>query len=148
MMKLYATSVSHNVRSPIHSISMLAFILLKKLDKADKEILKIIEAIYSASRLSNFLIQDLLDNNEQTEANEKMETLKQRISNETITPKRQKNSGRHFFRALGRGCPWGTKSHYHNDSIDARLLGCACCGMKEYDDIDQFEIKKQFHFLS
>ena len=62
VMKLYQTSVSHNVRSPISSISMLAYILLKKLAKEDKEILEILNAIYSASRLSNFLIQDLLDN--------------------------------------------------------------------------------------
>jgi len=41
---------------------MLAYILMKKLAKGDKEIIVILEAIYSAARLSNHLIQDLLDN--------------------------------------------------------------------------------------
>jgi len=28
-----------------------------------------------------------------------------------------------------------------------RLLGYACCGMKDYNDIDEFEINRQFKFL-
>ena len=58
------------------------------------------------------------------------EELKRRIMNERITPEKQEEAGIQFFRALGRGCPWG-KSQYDDNSIDARLLGCACCGMKD-----------------
>ena len=52
-----------------------------------------------------------------------------------------------FLRALGRGCPWGTKTRYHKNSVDARLIGCACCWREDYNDIGEFEINRQFKFL-
>ena len=97
-------------------------------------------------------IQDLMDieqksDAENTQVVDKIKDLKQRILNEKITPIKQKNAADKFFRALGRGCEWGTKPSYHNCSIDARLLGCASCGMKDYDNIDESEIKREYTFL-
>jgi hypothetical protein len=40
---------------------MLADILLKSIDPRSKNIVKLVRAIYSASSLSNFLINDLMD---------------------------------------------------------------------------------------
>ena len=52
-----------------------------------------------------------------------------------------------FFQALGRWLPWGTKQYFTNDSIDARLFGCAYCGMKEYDNSDDFTKMKIYQFI-
>ena len=40
-----------------------------------------------------------------------------------------KTCSRYFFQALGQGFSWGTGQLYSDDSIDATLLECACCGM-------------------
>ena len=57
-----------------------------------------------------------------------------------ITPARQKQVAQKFFRALGRGCTWGNIQKYDgNKSIDARLIACACCGIREFENIDNPE---------
>ena len=76
-----------------------------------------------------------------------MDKLKERISNEKITPNKQHIAADKFFRAMGRGCQWGTTSTYDDKSVDARLLGCACCGMKDYNDTDESEIKREYKYL-
>ena len=101
-------------------------------------------------------IQDLMDcegASETKQAQNREDTkvllnkLKVRINNEKVTPEKQNTAADNFFRAIGRGCPWGKKHQYHDQSIDALLLCCASCGMKDYDDIDEFEIKRNFVFL-
>ena len=66
------------------------------------------------------------------------QTLMQRIDNETVTPQRQHDVLDQFFTVIGRGCPWGqNQASYHNStSIDAPLIGCACCGTRDYDEWD------------
>jgi len=67
-------------------------------------------------------------------------SLVDRLLLEKITPTKQKQAAKQFYHALGKGCPWGIVSEYDpNCSIDARLLACACCGMQEFDGIDNPE---------
>lgn len=61
-MKTLQSSVSHNIKSPLSSISMLAQALFRKIHSLTPEVESIIRTIFSASRLSSFLVQDLLDN--------------------------------------------------------------------------------------
>jgi hypothetical protein len=48
---------------------------------------------------------------------------------------------------MGQGLPWGTKQYLTSDSVDARLFGCACCGMKEYDSSDNLAKKKKYRIV-
>jgi hypothetical protein len=101
-------------------------------------------------------IQNLLDCNgktnvqqkeDRTKANVLIQELKQRLRKEKVTSEKQKNAADKFFHALGRGLPWGIKPYFTHDSVDARLFGCACCGMKEYDNGDSPITKKKFQLL-
>ncbi len=58
------------------------------------------------------------------------------------TPEKQKPAADNFFQALGWILLWWT--FYSNDSIDAKSLGCAFCGMKEYDNISPQKREKIF----
>ena len=67
-------------------------------------------------------------------------SLVDRLLLEKITPTKQKQAAKQFYHALGKGCSWGIVSEYDpNRSIDACLLACACCGMREFDGIDNPE---------
>ena len=67
------------------------------------------------------------------QANNLIKKLNTRISKELITPEKRKNVANKFYRAIGKGhCSWGSKPCYDQNSIDAKLLGCAVCGMKKY----------------
>jgi hypothetical protein len=101
-------------------------------------------------------IQDLLDDrcksfDEKQEdhilADNLIKKLKLRLSGEIITSERQKRIANSFFQAIGRGCPWGSKREYSSNSIDAILYGCACCGIKEFNDIGENRKKQQFNLL-
>jgi K+-sensing histidine kinase KdpD len=61
VLKTFQCSISHNVRSPISSISVLAKLLIKKLKHVSPDAMDMLNAIYSASNLAHFLMQDLLD---------------------------------------------------------------------------------------
>ena len=61
ILKNIQSTVSHNVRAPISATSALSELLKKKLVNCSPEIKEIVNAIYSASNLSHFFIQDLLD---------------------------------------------------------------------------------------
>jgi signal transduction histidine kinase len=58
--KTLTSSVSNNARSPLTSISMLCEFLIRKIKNPETN--HMIKTIYSASKLSNFIMQDLLDN--------------------------------------------------------------------------------------
>ena len=101
-------------------------------------------------------IQDLLDCNDKTNVQQKeagmkanflIQELKQRLGKEKVTPEKQKNAADKFFQAIRRGLPWGTKSYFTHDSVDARLFGCAWCRMKEYDNSDDLVTKKKIRFF-
>jgi hypothetical protein len=62
----------------------------------------------------------------------KIMLLKKRVQLEKVTPEKQNIAGNNFFAALGRGCYWGGIPRFCANSVDARLLGCACCGIKEF----------------
>ena len=74
---------------------------------------------------------------------ELMEELKKRILNEEVTPEKQRKAADEFFVAMGRGCSWGTVPKHDVNSVDARLFGCAACGMKEYDNVESLESAKK-----
>ena len=48
---------------------------------------------------------------------------------------------------MGQGLQWGTKQFYSDDSIDAKLLGCACCGMREYKSKSDPTAKTKFDYF-
>jgi hypothetical protein len=101
-------------------------------------------------------IQDSLDCNAKTDVQHKEATmkaniliqeLKQRVGKEKVSPEKQKNAADKFFQVIRQGSPWGTKPYFTHDSVDARLFGCACCGMKEYDSSDDLVTKKKIRFF-
>ena len=79
---------------------------------------------------------DSADTETQNYARERLEKLLSTIEAQKITPERQKRLASRFYEALGRGCPWGTHANFdddqHGPSQDAWLLGCACCGFRDY----------------
>ena len=102
-------------------------------------------------------IQDLMIENGKSEsqivsdkqqANNLIKKLNKRISKELITPEKRKNVADKFYRAIGKGCSWGSKPCYDENSIDAKLLGCAVCGMKEYDNTGEEDKRRQFKLIS
>ncbi len=50
-----------------------------------------------------------------------------------------------IFQALGQGLTWGTKQFHSDESIDAKLLGCACCGIREYENKNKPTAKKKLN---
>ena len=91
-------------------------------------------------------IQDLRDGDgDESQLKSLEEELKRRLLMEKVTPEKQQTAANEFFRAIGRGCSWGDKPTYDEKSVDARLFGCACCGMKEYDDVGEAGNIETFH---
>ena len=85
-------------------------------------------------------------------AQDLIQTLKSRISNEIVSPEKCKKIADSFYKAMGKGCFWGTKQSYAEksidaNSIDAMLLGCAACGRKEYHDIGEEDNRHKFEFM-
>jgi hypothetical protein len=58
-----------------------------------------------------------------------------------MTPERTKELSQKSLETQGRGVPWG-KQHFTREydnapeTIDAPLLTCACCGIRNMDDVD------------
>jgi K+-sensing histidine kinase KdpD len=59
MMKAIQASVSHDMRAPIQSITMISSKLINNLSNAND--LKLLTAINTASEMMSFLMADLLD---------------------------------------------------------------------------------------
>jgi hypothetical protein len=59
--------------------------------------------------------------------------LEQIFGEQKLTPKREKELGKQFLKAQGRGVFWGTASFGDGQtwSVDAPLFACACCGMRK-----------------
>ena len=73
--------------------------------------------------------------------------LIERIEMEKVTPMKQRNATERFFRAIGRGYYWADNEEhqkYTENSVDALLYGCACCGMKDYNGLEDSDTDKQF----
>ena len=73
--------------------------------------------------------------------------LNERIEMEKVTPMKQRNATERFFRAVGRGYYWADDEEhqkYTENSVDALLYGCACCGMKDYNGLEDSDTDKQF----
>ena len=101
-------------------------------------------------------IQDLLEvkgkskiqiTHDRNEAKSIMKELENRLRNEMVTEEKQRTAADQFFQGIGRGCYWGTKPQYDINSVDARLYGCACCGVKDYHDITLFDKSQNFQLL-
>jgi hypothetical protein len=99
-----------------------------------------------------WLVEDIQDviNSDGSEADIEAMTAKlnQRLSMEKVTPEKKHVAANAFFRAIGRGCPWGERSCYDDISVDARLFGCSCCGMKDYHDVGEYnQQENKFQFV-
>ena len=85
-------------------------------------------------------IQDSLDSGKTLDNPEvqcQVKEFKRRLQTQKITPEKQRNAALKFYESLGRGCPWNPNHDEYEPgvSVDARLLGCACCGYREFDNI-------------
>jgi hypothetical protein len=68
--------------------------------------------------------------------------LREEIKAQYVSPQKQRDVAEKYLLSQGRGCAWATnigkKEFVEGRSIDALILGCACCGSRSIDVEDSY----------